>query len=157
MVRCGGPNSGHTVDLDGRRYELRQVPAGFVNPSTRLLLAPGSLIDPTVLLKEIELCGLDPSRIGIDANAVIIEGFDADAERANDLRARLGSTGVGMGSAVSRRVIRSPDFRLASQVPELGRFITHVSQEVNEAVRVGRSVASEGTQGFGQSLYHTEK
>ena len=41
MVRCGGPNSGHTVYLDGKRFQLRQVPAGFVNPHTRLLIAAG--------------------------------------------------------------------------------------------------------------------
>lgn len=157
MVRCGGPNSGHTVDLDGMRYELRQVPAGFVNPSTRLLLAPGSLISPTVFLKEVELCGLDANRIGIDRNAGIIENTDAEAEHANDLRGRLGSTGVGVGGAVSRRVIRSPDFRLASEVPELGQFVTRVSEEATEAVKQGRTVVIEGTQGFGLSLYHTEK
>lgn len=63
MVRCGGPNSGHTVDVDGRIFELKQVPAGFVNPRTRLLLAPGAVIDPALFLHEIELCGLNPKRI----------------------------------------------------------------------------------------------
>ncbi len=44
MVRCGGPNSGHTVDLAGKRYELKQVPAGFVNPRTLLFIAAGALV-----------------------------------------------------------------------------------------------------------------
>ena len=43
MVRCGGPNSGHTVDVGGKRYQLRQVPAGFINPRTRLLDRPWCL------------------------------------------------------------------------------------------------------------------
>ena len=62
MVRCGGPNSGHTVDVGGQRYQLRQVPAGFINPGTRLLIAPGALVNPQVFLDEVEICGLDPSR-----------------------------------------------------------------------------------------------
>jgi adenylosuccinate synthase len=156
MVRCGGPNSGHTVEMDGRRYELRQVPAGFVSPATRLLLAPGALIDPRVFLKEVELCQLQPARIGIDINAGIIESTDAEVERSEDLRARLGSTGVGVGAAVSRRVLRNANFRLASDVPELKPFLTRVSQEASTAVRAGRSLVIEGTQGFGLSLYHTE-
>src|SRR2546425_1217764 len=69
MVRCGGPNSGHTVDIDGKRYELRQIPAGFVNPATRLLLAPGALIDPPLFLEELRVCQLGPDRVGIDINA----------------------------------------------------------------------------------------
>ena len=47
MVRCGGPNSGHTVDIYGQRYQLRQVPAGFINAGTRLLNRPGRLSQPT--------------------------------------------------------------------------------------------------------------
>jgi adenylosuccinate synthase len=45
VVRCGGPNAGHTVDFEGRREILRQVPAGYINPRSRLLIAPGALID----------------------------------------------------------------------------------------------------------------
>lgn len=157
MVWCGGPNSGHTVDMDTGRYELRQVPAGFVNGRTRLLLAPGSLVDPSVFLREVELCALDPSRIGIDANAGVIEASDAAAEGAEGLRTRLGSTGVGVGASVSRRTLRSPGYRLASDVPELRSLVTRVSEEVHEAVKAGRSVVVEGTQGFGLSLYHTER
>lgn len=45
VVRCGGPNSGHTVEVGGQRYELRLLSCGFMNPNTRLLLGIGSLID----------------------------------------------------------------------------------------------------------------
>ena len=61
VVRCGGPNSGHTVDVNGERYELRSLPSGFINPGTRLLLAAGCLINPEILLTEIKSTGIDPS------------------------------------------------------------------------------------------------
>jgi adenylosuccinate synthase len=157
MVRCGGPNSGHTVDLHSTCYELKQVPAGFVNPRTRLLIAAGALIKPRLFLEEVALCKLNPDRIGVDASAGIIEDSDAEAEQAQDLRGRLGSTGVGVGAAISRRVLRRSDFRTASEVPELRPFITRVAEEVNAAFRADRTIVIEGTQGFGLSLYHTEK
>jgi len=156
VVRCGGPNSGHTVDVHGRIYELKQVPAGFVNPTSRLLLAPGALINPALLLHEIDICGLDATRIGIDRNAGIIEDFDRATEVENSLRDRLGSTGVGMGSAVSRRTLRRADFRVAAAVAELRPFVTSVAEELAEARRADRKIIVEGTQGFGLSLYHTE-
>jgi adenylosuccinate synthase len=143
--------------LNGRIFELKQVPAGFVNPRTRLLLAPGALINPDLILHEIELCGLNPTRIGIDHNAGIIEECDRAGEVENSLRERLGSTGVGMGSAVSRRTLRRADFRIAAAVPELRPFITSVADELAGALRDDRRMIVEGTQGFGLSLYHTEQ
>ena len=157
MVRCGGPNSGHTVDVDGIQYKLRQVPAGFINPNTRLLIAAGALIDPQVFLHEVEICGLDPKRIGIDRNAGVIEAADLDNEAKLDLSERLGSTGTGVGSAVSRRVLRDPDFHLAADHPYLKPYITSVREELGIALREEKSIVVEGTQGFGLSLYHAEK
>lgn len=157
MVRCGGPNSGHTVDVGGRRYELKQVPSGFINPRTRLLLAAGALINLSLFLEEVELCGLNPDRIGVDRNAMIIEQSDIDAERGSDLRRRLGSTNQGVGAAVSRRVARVPGLRLAQDVAELRPFVTTVAEELREAHTQDKKIVVEGTQGFGLSLYHTEQ
>src|SRR6266481_5326852 len=39
VVRCGGPNSGHTVWIRGEEIVLRQVPSGILNPRAVLLLA----------------------------------------------------------------------------------------------------------------------
>jgi adenylosuccinate synthase len=155
MVRCGGPNAGHTVYFNGECFELKQVPAGFINSGTRLLLAAGSLVDPQLLLKEIKACGLTPERIGVDENAGIIEPSDRDAETSSDLRGRLGSTNMGVGSAVSRRVIRGAGFRCARDIEELQPFLTSTRSEVADAVTQDRTVVVEGTQGFGLSLYHT--
>ena len=157
MVRCGGPNSGHTVYVAGQRYQLQQVPSGFVNPHTRLLIAAGGLVDPHVFLREVEACGLDPDRIGIDKNAGVIEAGDVDNERTLGLNGRLGSTGVGVGSAVSRRVLREPNFRLAQDHRDLKPFVTSVRDELASAVRHDKSIVVEGTQGFGLSLYHAEE
>ena len=76
-VRCGGPNSGHSfVNERGQTVLLRQLPTGFVNPRTRLLIPAGGLIDPQVLKQEIDSLSLPPERIGIDRNSFIIEERD---------------------------------------------------------------------------------
>ena len=135
---------------------MRQVPAGFVNPHTRLLIAPGALIDQNVFLQEIETCGLSSDRIAVDKNSGVIEELDFENEIQLDLSGRLGSTGTGVGSAVSRRVLREPNFRLAKDLDNLAPFITSVRDELASAVLQRRSIVVEGTQGFGLSLYHAD-
>ena len=155
VVRCGGPNSGHTVYHKNQIYKLRMLPAGFVNPRSRLLLASGCLINANVLLQEIELAGIDPERLGVDRNAVVITEQDAQKEHNLGLRHRIGSTLSGTGLGVIHRILRDGSARLASEFPELKTFITDVSAEVNAGIDVGKTCIIEGTQGFGLSLYHT--
>ncbi len=162
-VRCGGPNSGHSfVDESGNQVVLRQLPTGFVNLKTRLLIPAGALIDPLVLRNEIDALQISPERIGIDPNSFIIEERDRQAERSLQLRERLSSTLCGVGSAVSRRALRGEDSLLARDAartdPWLEPLISKegVSAEVNEALDRGKKVLIEGTQGFGLSLYHSQ-
>lgn len=155
VVRCGGPNSGHTVDVNGQRYELRSLPSGFINPNTRLLLAAGCLINPEILLTEIKSTGVDPRRVGVDRHAGIISPSEGEEEGKLHLRDRLGSTLSGTGMGVANRVLRRPEFKLAKDIPELQQYLTDVSTEVNASLDKGGKVLVEGTQGFGLSVYHS--
>ena len=155
VVRCGGPNSGHTVDVNGQRYELRSLPSGFINPNTRLLLAAGCLINPEILLTEIKSTGIDPQRVGVDRNAGIISPSEGEAESELQLRDRLGSTLSGTGMGVANRVLRKPDFKLAKDVPELREYLTDVLTEINAVLDKSGKALVEGTQGFGLSVYHS--
>ena len=160
-IRCGGPNSGHTFEAeDGSTVLLRQLPTGYVRPQTRLLIPAGALVDLEVLKQELDALRLDPARIGVDRNAMIIEQGDKNHEVALQLRERLSSTLCGVGSAVARRALRGADVRTAEiagkQIPWLEELITTVSEEANCALDRGKKVLVEGTQGFGLSLYHSE-
>jgi adenylosuccinate synthase len=160
-VRCGGPNSGHTfVDEHGENRVLRQLPTGYVNPRTRLLIPSGALIDPFVVKNEMDSFGIHFSRVGIDERCFVIHGTDRETERTLGLRERLSSTLCGVGAAVSRRVLRGADAKLARDVvgeyPWLEASLTNVSEEVNDAIDLDKKVLVEGTQGFGLSLYHSE-
>jgi adenylosuccinate synthase len=159
-VRCGGPNSGHSlVALDGSIRILRQLPTGFVRPKTRLLIPAGGLINLALLKAESKAVALDSSRLGIDRNAMLILEQDRLAEKRLRLGERLSSTLCGVGSATSRRVLRGQDVVLAREAAKkdtwLARLLTSVSDEVNSALDSGKRVLIEGTQGFGLSLYHS--
>lgn len=156
VVRCGGPNSGHTVDFKGERRILRLLPAGFVNKRTRLLLAAGALVNPDILFREIEESGVDPNRVGVDFNTGVITEKEIEYERQLNLDKSIGSTLSGTGAGVAKRALRDGTFRLAKDTPELKPFLTNVSKEVNEALDQKMKVMVEGTQGFGLSLYHSE-
>jgi adenylosuccinate synthase len=160
-IRCGGPNSGHTfVADDGSTVLVRQLPTGYIRPQTRLLIPAGALIDLEVLKYELDSLHINPKRVGVDRNAMIIEQRDRDRESQLQLRDRLSSTLCGVGSAVARRALRGPDVTLAGQcartVPWLADLITDVSEEANSAMDRGKKVLVEGTQGFGLSLYHSD-
>lgn len=153
VVRCGGPNSGHTITYNNEQIVLQSIPAGVVNKKTKLLLAAGCLIDLGILFKEIGWFNLNPDRLGIDRNAVIIEEWFKNEEL--ELKERIGSTGSGTGIAVSKRVLRDDDLRLAKDVPELKEYLICTSDEVMNHHLSGKKIAIEGTQGFGLSVYHS--
>jgi adenylosuccinate synthase len=160
-IRCGGPNSGHTfVTDDGQTILLRQLPTGYIRPQARLLIPAGALVDLEVLKHELDSLALDPRRVGVDRNAMIIESGDKEREVGLQMRERLSSTLCGVGSAVARRALRGADVRTAEiaakQIPWLEELITNVSEEANSALDHGKKVLVEGTQGFGLSLYHSE-
>ncbi len=152
-VRCGGPNSGHTVTIDNEPVVLRQVPAGVVNPRTKLYLAAGCFIDLEVLFDEIKKFDLSPDRLRIDNNAAIIdEKFKKEELK---LKKRIGSTGSGTGVAISKRVLRDSNLRLAKNVPELKDYLECIYEDVMNHHLNGKKIVIEGTQGFGLSLYHS--
>lgn len=154
-VRCGGPNSGHTITINDEQVVVRQIPAGVVNPKTKLFLAAGCLIDLDVLLDEISSFGLDSDRLKIDRNAAIIDQSCKQEERESKLGDNIGSTCSGTGVAVARRVLRGNNIQLAKDVPELSNYLVNVSEEVTRSHLNGEKIAIEGTQGFGLSVYHS--
>ena len=154
-IRCGGPNAGHSVTCNGRLEIVRQVPAAVISSSTRLLVAAGALIDPPVILQEIERFRLGSRRLGIDGFAAIISPQHKEQEERLDLRKRVSSTLSGTGAATSSKILREPGLELARQVPSLSKYIVDVAAEANTAFDDSKNIVIEGTQGFGLSLHHS--
>ena len=149
-VRTGSVNAAHTVWMDGKKYALHMVPAAFINPKTRLLIAAGANVDVKTFFSEVEQTNVQ-GRIAIDQNASIIEEKHSAADKASAVNRGIGTTGRGVGPAIEERVRRTA--KLAKDLPELKDYITDQVQEVNDGLDAGKNVLLEGTQGFMLSLF----
>ncbi len=152
-IRCGGPNSGHSlIDASGRFVVMKQLPTAVIRKDTRLLIPPGGLVDLGILRNEIEQWQLGPDRVGIDQHCTIIDEVDKKSEASLQMDARIGSTLSGVGSALSRRVLRSTDVKLANDAcgseQWLRAYLTNASDEINAAIDADKNIMVEGTQGF---------
>ncbi len=150
-VRTGSVNAAHTVWYEGKKYALHMVPAAFINPKTRLLIAAGANVDVKTFFDEMALTQVDPKRMGIDQNASIIEQKHCEQDKASAVNKGIGTTGRGVGPALEERVRRTA--KLAKDIPELKPYLADQIMEVNDGLDVGKSVLLEGTQGFMLSLF----
>jgi adenylosuccinate synthase len=117
----GGNNAGHTLIVDGRKTVLHLVPSGILQPGAVNLIGPGVVVDPRVLLDEldkIQAQGVlrDPSRVRVSGRAHVILDWHIALDKARDEARResaIGTTGRGIGPAyedkVARRGIRVAD------------------------------------------------
>lgn len=153
LVRVGGPNAGHKVFLDPAAYTHHQLPSGTQRSSAQLLLAPGSVLNAELLLREIADCKVDSHRLSIDPQAMIISPKDIGREKA--LVKNIGSTGQGVGYATARRITgRGSGVRLARDIKELLPFIRDTWEILEKAYSSGQKVLIEATQGAGLSIFH---
>ena len=151
-ARAGvGPNAGHTVVYEGREYKLRMLPSAFVYDKCRLLIGPGVLVNPDILLQEIQLTKSE-DRVGVDRQCAVIEDKHIKADRKGQLAEKIRTTGTGTGPCNADRALRTA--KLTRDIPELKEFLTDVPLEVNEAIDDGKNVLIEGTQGTYLSLFH---
>ncbi|RNJ78770.1 MAG: adenylosuccinate synthetase [Nitrosopumilus sp. H8] len=150
IVRGGaGPNAGHTIRDEHKTYKVRMLPCGFLNPGARVMIGPGVVVNPKILLQEIDEFGAK-GRALIDKKCGIIE--DSHISRDSDLKSKIGSTGSGTGPANADRAMR--ELKMAEDVESLSALLTDVPGEINEAISAGRNVLIEGTQGTFLSLWH---
>ena len=157
LVRCGGPNSGHTVTIQGRDVVLRQVPSCSEPSRATFLLSAGCAIDEAVLLRELDLLDIPPDRIIVDPRAVIVTDQDRENERQS--LKDIASTCSGTGSAMARRLLRTRDVVLAGDSDVLASRcrIQTIAPLLHEQLDLGSEVIIEGSQGFALSLLHGDK
>jgi adenylosuccinate synthase len=108
----GGNNAGHTLVLGDETYKLRLVPSGILYPGTICVLGSGCVIDPEVLIDELdglEQRGVDTSGLRISGNAHLIMPWhriiDADSELMLG-RLQIGTTRRGIGPAYADKASR---------------------------------------------------
>jgi adenylosuccinate synthase len=158
VVTAWAANAGHTfIDSGGRKFVHTMLANGVVSPSLqRVLIGPGSVIDPVNLLREINDCrdllgGVD---ILIHPHAAVITQEHRDREAGP--MTKIGSTKKGVGEAAIQRIRRDPanqNIAATSIGPELDPFVC-TPIEYRNALDAARMVQVEGAQGFSLSMYH---
>ena len=108
----GGNNAGHTVVVNGQKFELKLLPAGILSENATPVIGNGVGGNPEALFAEIEglqARGADTSKLKISANAHLVAPYhqtmDKVTERFLGKRA-IGTTGRGIGPTYMDKVGR---------------------------------------------------
>lgn len=108
----GGHNAGHTLVVDGVTFALQLVPSGILYDHITPVLANGVVIDPVVLLAEMDQLsakGVDCSRLVVSGNAHLILPYHQELDRLTERRlgkSKLGTTKRGIGPAYADKAAR---------------------------------------------------
>jgi len=109
----GGPNAGHTLEFDGIKHVLHQIPSGIFRPKTKNIIGNGVVLDPIVFKTEIEKLAkynLDvKSNLFISKKATLIVPthrlLDQAYEKAKGEN-KIGSTLKGIGPSYQDKIGR---------------------------------------------------
>jgi adenylosuccinate synthase len=122
---AGGANAGHTLVVDGDKVIFRLIPSGALNPKTQCVLGQGTVIDPKVLVEELEqlkkrgLFSADRFVVSERAHVVLPQHMLIDGLREARTDS-IGTTKKGIGPAyedkVARRGIRMGDLLNATKL-----------------------------------------
>ena len=109
----GGNNAGHTVIHGGRTLKLHLIPSGIMYPHITPVIGNGCVIDPKVLLEEmdrLEADGLSTHRLRISTDAHLIMPYHRDLDGASERRLggnEIGTTRRGIGPAYMDKAQRT--------------------------------------------------
>lgn len=111
----GGNNAGHTIVIDGVKTSLSLLPSGILRPHVRCLLGAGVVLNPSVLISEMERVRsagvtISPARLVIDQDAHLVLDYHVLVDKARELLRgsdKIGTTGRGIGPAYEDRSQRS--------------------------------------------------
>jgi len=133
----GGHNAGHTLVIEGQTYKLSLLPSGTVRGKPSII-GNGVVIDPWALLEEIDRIKaqgvrIDPEVLKIAENACLILPLHKNLDLAREAdagKAKIGTTGRGIGPAyedkVARRAVRVCDLKDTETIKyKVERLLAH--------------------------------
>lgn len=109
----GGPNAGHTLEFDGIKHVLHQIPSGIFRAGTKNIVGNGVVLDPVIFKTEIEKLqkfNLDTrANLFISKKATLIlpthRLLDQAYEKAKGVD-KIGSTLKGIGPTYQDKIGR---------------------------------------------------
>lgn len=152
-VRTGGPNAGHSFYHNDTLYKMRQVPCAWVNTRARLFIGAGAVLDPELLESEARLV---QRLVTVDPQATIITKDHHEEEVNAGMRASIGSTTEGVGTARIAKIRRDGKAVLARDYDWQSEYISvdPVAPALRDIRETGGLVMLEGTQGALLSIHH---
>ena len=110
---AGGPNAGHTIIFDGKKFVLRSIPSGIFDEGKTNIIGNGCVIAPDLFMaeaRELEADGYDIApRLHISRRAHLILPTHRVLDRAYEAakgKNKVGTTGKGIGPAYSDKAAR---------------------------------------------------
>ncbi len=110
----GGPNAGHTLEFEGKKYVLRSIPSGIFQGGKTNIIGNGVVLDPALFKSEVDdlkASGHDlTTRLSISKKAHLIlpthRLLDAAYEAAKG-KDKIGTTGKGIGPTYTDKISRN--------------------------------------------------
>lgn len=96
-------NAGHTIVVDDKVLKLHLIPSGILYPDTTCLIGSGTVVDPKVMLGELDMLatfGIDISGLKLASTAHVTMPYHRLLDQAMEQRRgdrRIGTTGRGIG------------------------------------------------------------
>ena len=139
----GGNNAGHSVKVGEELFALHIVPSGILRPGKIAVIGNGVVIDPGVLIKELEDLesrGVSVKNLRISDRANVIMPYHRlldGAEEKMRKGGKVGTTGRGIGPSYSDKVarlgVRMGDLTDESALSEKLEFLVPLKQKILEA------------------------
>ncbi|MBO5181441.1 MAG: adenylosuccinate synthase [Paraprevotella sp.] len=111
---AGGPNAGHTIIFEGKKFVLRSIPSGIFDEGKVNIIGNGCVIAPDLFMleaRELEEAGYDlKGRLHISKRAHLILPTHRVLDRAYEAakgKAKVGTTGKGIGPTYSEKAART--------------------------------------------------
>ncbi|TAN63187.1 adenylosuccinate synthase [bacterium] len=109
----GGNNAGHTVITGSEKFIFHLIPSGILHQGKTCVIGDGVVVDPEVLLKEIGVLKAKgifrPEDLIVSKDAHLIMPYHKKLDLARERlrgKARIGTTGRGIGPAYEDKVAR---------------------------------------------------
>ncbi len=109
----GGSNAGHTVIVGNEKHVFHLIPSGILHPGKKCIIGDGVVVDPEVLLNEIEILKAKgifrPEDLLISKNAHLVMPYHKKLDVVREkFRGdnKIGTTGRGIGPAYEDKVLR---------------------------------------------------
>lgn len=110
---AGGPNAGHTIIFDGKKFVLRSIPSGIFDEQKVNIIGNGCVIAPDLFMAEaheLEAAGYAlTERLHISRRAHLILPTHRVLDRAYEAakgKSKVGTTGKGIGPTYSDKAAR---------------------------------------------------